>query len=666
MLNSTPQDHTANEAAPTAAGPSTASRPAPWFKSDVIYQIYPKSFCDFDGDGLGDLKGIDSKIDYLRGLGIGAVWFSPFYPSPQADNGYDISNYVDIDPRFGTLADFDCLVARLHASGIKVIVDVVFNHSSDQHPWFQAALSSEDSPYRDYYIWRDGRDGRDGRDWRDAEAGRDADAGAETGTGAGLGAEAGPALGTDTAGTGGSSTSGLQRTPPNNWTAFFGGPSWSQRGVGEQFYLHTFTPEQPDLNWENPAVRDEIARIMDFWLDRGVDGFRMDVINLISKHPEFPDGDLAGPNPDTIGIEHYGFGPRLIEFLTELRSRVVDPRNSANEALPPHEQRAAIALIGETPGMWPDLARVLVQDDGGPLDMIFHFEHMGIDQGPGGKFDLTGFRLTDLKNVLARWHSSYAMDAWNSQYFGNHDQPRVVSRWGDGSPAAAKALAAMLLLQRGTPFVFQGDEIGMTNAGFDSIESYDDIESINRYHERITAGQDPREVLAAIAMMGRDNARTPVRWTGSTEAGHGFTAGEPWLGFGTMPPGTSVAEQESDPDSVLNFYRSLITLRRENAVFVDGTADFLAVEDPQIWALERQLPDDSARSLVLVNFSPSPAQVPDVVEAKWPIFDVVMGTHRGADRGLGDRGPAGAGGSGRAGVKPHVLEPYEVIIAVRT
>lgn len=575
----------------------------PWFKSDVVYQIYPKSFADFDGDGLGDLLGVESKIDYLKSLGIGAVWFSPFYPSPQADNGYDISNYVDIDPRFGTLEDFDRIVEKLHGAGIKVIVDVVFNHSSEAHPWFLAALEDVDSPYRDYYMWRDGVIGHDGTE-----------------------------------------------SAPNNWTAFFGGSSWSKRGAGDQYYLHTFTPEQPDLNWENPVVRAEIAAIMNFWIDRGVDGFRMDVINLISKHPELPDGALDGPHVDTVGIEHYGFGPRLVEFLTELRMTVVDPRNAANELLPKEERRAQIALIGETPGLWPDLARFLVQDNGGPLDMIFHFEHMGVDQGSGGKFDIQPFQLTALKEVLGKWHTAYGLDAWNSQYFGNHDQPRVATRWGKDSPEAAKALAAMLLLSRGTPFVYQGDEIGMTNAKFTAIDQYDDIESINRYAERIAAGQDSGSVLEAIGLMGRDNARTPVRW--STEEGYGFTSGTPWLGFGQMDPSVAVSAQESEPGSVLNFYRKLIALRREHCVFVDGTFEFLALEDRAIWAVERGLLDESASALVMVNFSDGPVSVPAEVEARWPIFDVALGSHSSTSGAVGSQGA-------------RVLEPYEVVIAIR-
>lgn len=579
----------------------------PWFKSDVIYQIYPKSFCDFDGDGLGDLAGVESKIKYLTGLGIGAVWFSPFYPSPQKDNGYDISNYVDIDPRFGSLHDFRRLVDLLHQAGIKVIVDVVFNHSSDQHPWFLDALKGPQSRYRDYYIWKDGTS--DGH------------------------------------------------APPNNWTAFFGGPAWSQ--VGEQFYLHSFTPEQPDLNWENPAVRREIASVMSFWIDQGVDGFRMDVINLISKHQDFPDGDLNGPNPDTIGIEHYGFGPRLIEFLTELRMAVVDPANAAREVLPAGEWRAPIALIGETPGLWPDLARLLVQDEGGPLDMIFHFEHMGVDQGRGGKFDIQPFSLPALKTVLNKWTQAYAHDAWNAQYFGNHDQPRVVSRWGDGSAEAAKALAAMLILQRGTPFVYQGDEIGMTNAGFTSIDQYDDVESINRFAERVAAGQDPAEVLSAIGMMGRDNARTPVRWISDESSGFGFTTGQPWLEFGKMPARIAALEQEHDPASVVSFYRKMIELRRENVVFVDGSAQFLELEHPQLWALERLLPDSELGALVLVNFSAGQVEVPSSISDRWPVFEIAEGrSSQGSRQGEGKEPRLNS-------LSRITLEPYEVLIAIR-
>ncbi|MHA3022971.1 alpha-glucosidase [Mycobacterium sp. BMJ-28] len=429
---------------------------AGWWKTAVVYQIYPRSFADSNEDGVGDLGGIIERLDHLHELGVDVLWLSPIYRSPQADNGYDVSDYRDVDPVFGTLADIDVLITKVHALGMKLVMDLVVNHTSDEHPWFIESRSSRVNPKRDWYIWRGARDG------------------------------------------------GV----PNNWESFFSGPAWQWDEPTGQYYLHLFDRKQPDLNWANPQVRKAVQDIMEWWLDRGVDGFRLDVINFISKADGLPD----------IALPHQRFvaGGDVHTYLAELNGRVFGGR--AGEFL----------TIGEMPGVTTDEARLYTDPARGELDMVFQFEHMAVDHDPADKFDGIGLNLVALKNVMHRWQAALADTGWNSLYWNNHDQPRVVSRFGDHHPehwgASAKALATVLHGMRGTPFIYQGEEIGMTNYPFRFPQEYADVESVNYFHEH---SADPSAALAGLAKMSRDNARTPMQWDAGPHAG--FGSGTPWL-----------------------------------------------------------------------------------------------------------------------------------------
>jgi oligo-1,6-glucosidase len=423
-----------------------------WFKSAVVYQIYPRSFADSDGDGIGDLGGIAAHLDHLAELGVDVVWLSPVYPSPQDDAGYDISDYQDIEPVFGTLAQFDELLAGVHARGMKLIMDLVVNHTSDEHAWFVESRSSKDSPKRDWYWWRS--------------------------------------------------------EIPNDWRSFFSGLAWELDETTGEYYLHLFSRKQPDLNWENPEVRSAVYEMMRWWLDRGVDGFRMDVINLISKPPGLPSGNSFALN---------AHGPRLHEFVQEMHREVFAGRNG-------------LLTVGEMPGVTLEEAQLFTDPAREEIDMVFQFEHVQLDQGPTSKWDIRPLKLLDLKRSLGRWQEGLAETGWNSLYWNNHDQPRAVSRFGDDGEhrvAAAKMLGTVLHLHRGTPYVYQGEELGMTNAPWATIDDFRDIESLNHYREAVAEGQSPDDVLRALRTMGRDNARTPVQWTPGPHAG--FTTGEPWL-----------------------------------------------------------------------------------------------------------------------------------------
>jgi oligo-1,6-glucosidase len=499
-----------------------------WWKSAVVYQIYPRSFADSDGDGVGDLGGIVPRLDYLERLGVDVIWLSPIYPSPQDDNGYDISDYQDVDPSFGTLADFDALLAAVHERGMKLVMDLVVNHTSDEHPWFEESRASRHSPKRDWYWWR---------------------------------------------------------AEPNNWRSFFSGSAWEADHATREFYLHLFSRKQPDLNWENPEVREAVYAMMRWWLDRGVDGFRMDVINMISKAPGLPDGDARELN---------NCGPRIHEFLHEMHQQVFAGRDGQ------------LLTVGEMPGVTVEEARRFTDPERAEVDMVFQFEHVRIDQG-AHKWDLRPLDLRELKACLNRWQVGLAERGWNSLYWNNHDQPRVVSRFGDDSPEhrvrAAKALATVLHLQRGTPYVYQGEELGMTNAPFARIEDFRDVESLNHYAEAVAAGEEPEAVLEAMRAMGRDNARTPMQWDASEHAG--FTTGEPWLPVNPNHAEINAQAAVADPDSVFHHYRRLIELRHTLPVVADG--DFVPLEegDPQIYAYIRRLGADEL--LVVANLSGSPA-----------------------------------------------------------
>jgi oligo-1,6-glucosidase len=495
-----------------------------WFKSAVVYQIYPRSFADSDGDGVGDLGGIAAHLDHLAELGVDVVWLSPVYPSPQDDAGYDISDYQDIEPVFGTLAQFDELLAGVHARGMKLIMDLVVNHTSDEHPWFVESRSSKDNPKRDWYWWRD--------------------------------------------------------AVPNDWRSFFSGPAWELDPATGEYYLHLFSRKQPDLNWENPAVREAIYELMRWWLDRGVDGFRMDVINLISKPPGLPDGIASALN---------AHGPRLHEFLQEMHREVFAGRD-------------APLTVGEMPGVTVEEAQLFTDPSRAEIDMVFQFEHVRLDQGPASKWDIHPLKLRDLKETLGRWQTGLAEAGWNSLYWNNHDQPRAVSRFGDDGEhrvVAAKMLATVLHLHRGTPYVYQGEELGMTNAPWATIDDFRDIESINHYKEAVAGGDAPDDVLRALRTMGRDNARTPVQWTAGPHAG--FTNGTPWLPVNPNHVEINAEAERANPDSVFHHYRRVIALRHELPVVADGDFTMLLSDDERVYAFVRAL--DGVELLVLGNFT---------------------------------------------------------------
>ncbi len=505
----------------------------------MVYQIYPRSFADCSGDGVGDLPGIAARLDYLAELGVDVVWLSPIFPSPQDDNGYDIADYQDVDPMFGTLADLDALIAAAHDRGIRIVMDLVVNHTSDEHPWFVESRRSTDNPKRDWYIWR---------------------------------------------------------TTPNDWQSFFSGSAWELDQATGEHYLHLFSRKQPDLNWENPEVRQAVYAMMRWWVDRGVDGFRMDVINLISKPAGLPDGDARVLCAN---------GPRVHEFLAEMHREVLAGRG--------------LLAVGETPGASVEDARRYSDPARAEIDMVFTFEHVQLDAGTT-KWDLRPLRLTELKANLTQWQDGLAEAGWNSLYWDNHDQPRVVSRWGDDGEhrvASAKSLATVLHLLRGTPYVYQGEELGMTNAHFTRLEQYRDIESVSWAKGAIAAGLTMPEVLRALAVKSRDNARTPVQWDASAHAG--FTAGTPWLPVNPNYIEINAEAARKDPDSVFHHYRRLIALRHTLPVVVDGDYRLLVPDDEQVFAYVRTL--GGTTLTVLANLSGAPAPAPSAPG------EVVVTTH---------------------------------------
>ena len=509
-----------------------------WWKESVVYQIYPRSFKDSNGDGIGDLKGIIEKLDYLKELGIDVIWLSPIYKSPNDDNGYDISDYRDIMDEFGTLEDFDTLLEEAHKRGIKIVMDLVVNHTSDEHKWFIESRKSKDNPYRDYYIWRE----------------KSADGG-----------------------------------PPNNWGSVFGGSAWEYDANTDMYYLHLFSRKQPDLNWDNPKVREEVFDMMTWWLDKGIDGFRMDVISMISKTPEMPDGEVKNglygdPFPYCV------HGPHVHEYLQEMNKRVLSKYD--------------IMTVGETAGVTVEEAKKYAGYDRSELNMVFHFEHMDLTHGEHGKWSNKRFKLTDLKEVMNRWQKGLAGKAWNSLYLSNHDQPRAVSRFGNDSEeyreVSAKMLATFLHMHQGTPYVYQGEELGMTNVSFDSIEDYRDIETLNAYDELINKkGLDKDLVMDYIHHVSRDNARTPMQWDDSTNAG--FTVGIPWINVNPNYKWINAKSQVHDPNSVFNYYKRLIELRKEHDIIVYGDFELLLPDSEEIYAFVRTLGDE--KLLIVCNFT---------------------------------------------------------------
>jgi oligo-1,6-glucosidase len=522
---------------------------AEWWRSAVVYQVYPRSFADGDGDGVGDLRGLRSRLDHLADLGVDVVWLSPVYPSPQADNGYDISDYQDVDPLFGTLADFDELLAAVHARGMRLIMDLVVNHTSDQHPWFVESRSGPDSPKRDWYWWRPPRDGG----------------------------------------------------PPTNWESFFSGSTWELDARSGEYYLHLFARQQPDLNWENPQVRRAVQAMMRWWLDRGVDGFRMDVVNLLSKAvgPDgaLPDGPVREGHAFGSAFAHVNCGPRIHEFLAEMHREVFAGRPGT------------FLTVGEMPGVTVEHARLFTDPARREVDMVFQFEHVALDQG-ATKWDVRPLALPALKATMARWQQGLAEVGWNSLYWNNHDQPRAVSRFGSDAPehrtASAKLLATVLHLHRGTPYVYQGEELGMANTVFADLADFRDVESVNFAAFAAGAGLDPDTTLAALRAMSRDNARTPVQWDAGEHAG--FTTGTPWIPVNPDHREINAAAQWADPDSVLHHYRALIALRHDEPAVVHGDFTMLVPEHPTVYAFTRRHAETAL--LVLANFADDPVAVP--------------------------------------------------------
>lgn len=491
-----------------------------WWKNAVVYQIYPRSFQDSNGDGIGDIQGIIQRLPYLGELGIDAIWLSPVCKSPQDDNGYDISDYQDIDPMFGSLDDMEMLIQEAGKYNIRIIMDLVLNHSSDEHRWFTEARKSKDNPYHDYYVWRDGTEGH----------------------------------------------------PPNDMKACFGGSAWEWVPELKQYYFHQFSVKQPDLNWDNPAVRREIYDMILWWMDKGVGGFRLDVIDQIAKDPDK-------------GITQNG--PKLHEYIQEMSKETF--------------QKGDLITVGEAWGATPELARLYSNPDNSEFSMVFQFEHIGLDQQEGQeKWDLAPLPFLKLKQVLNRWQTELHNCGWNSLFWNNHDLPRIVSRWGNDREyrtESAKMLAILLHGMQGTPYIYQGEELGMTNAAY-AIEDYRDIETLNMYQERLEKGYAADEIMRSIHAKSRDNARTPMQWDDSEHAG--FTTGTPWININPNYKEINAQSQIHDPDSVFSCYKKLVQLRKDYTVFVDGTFHLLLEDDSNIFAYERQ--NAAQKLIVICNF----------------------------------------------------------------
>lgn len=522
-----------------------------WWQNSVVYQIYPRSFQDSNGDGIGDIQGIIKRLDYLQELGIDAIWLSPVCRSPQDDNGYDISDYQDIDPMFGNLDDMEQLISEAKKRNIRIIMDLVLNHSSDEHRWFTEAKKSKDNPYHDYYVWRDGEEG----------------------------------------------------VYPNDMGSAFGGPAWEWVPELKQYYFHQFSVKQPDLNWENPKVRREIYDMILWWMDKGVGGFRLDVIDQIAKEP-----DLKISNS----------GPRLHEFIQELSRETF--------------QKGDLITVGEAWGADIDRAKLYSKPDGSEFSMVFQFEHMMLDQEPGKeKWDFCPLPFVKLKKCLEKWQKELHGCGWNSLFWDNHDLPRIVSRWGNDREyrvEAAKMLATVLHGMEGTPYVYQGEELGMTNVRFDSIEQYQDIEIRNMYRERLEKGYAEKDIMESIYAKGRDNARTPMQWDDTENAG--FTTGTPWLGVNPNYTEINARSQLQDENSVFHYYKKLIHLRKENSIFVDGDFTLLLPEDENIFAYVREY--EGRKLLVAANFTDKEVECPLLKE--WGVPADEDGAAKSRDNGV--------------------------------
>lgn len=515
-----------------------------WWKESVVYQIYPRSFCDSNGDGIGDLNGITGKLDYLKELGIDVIWLSPVYKSPNDDNGYDISDYQAIMDEFGTMEDFDRMLATAHEKGIKIMMDLVVNHTSDEHKWFIESRKSTDNPYRDYYIWRPAKE--DG-------------------------------------------------SLPNNWGSCFSGPAWEYDKTTDMYFLHLFSKKQPDLNWDNPAVRRDVFDMMNWWLKKGVDGFRMDVISLISKEPGLPDKEPGINGYATFNVS--ANGPHVHEYLQEMRQKALN--------------NADTITVGECSGVTLEEAKKYARSDEKELNMVFQFEHMDVDSDEkAGKWTTRKMDLRNLKKILTRWQKGLQDIAWNSLYWENHDQPRSVSRFGNDSDEyreiSAKMLATCIHMMQGTPYVYQGEELGMTNCPFNTLDNFRDLESINAFHELTEQGKMTEEdMMAAIGYKGRDNARTPMQWDDSAYAG--FSTANPWIMVNPNYTKINAKDQINREDSVFKYYQKLIKLRHESELIVYGTYDLILDDDKDIYAYIRTLDDE--KLIVYCNFSENTREV---------------------------------------------------------
>nr|WP_319556394.1 alpha,alpha-phosphotrehalase [uncultured Vibrio sp.] len=499
-----------------------------WWKTATIYQIYPKSFCDSGSKGTGDIKGIISKLDYLKHLGVDAIWLTPVYASPMVDNGYDISDYYAINPEFGTMADVDELLAEAHQLGIRIIMDIVVNHTSTEHKWFQSALGDKNSPYRDYYIWKDPIEGEE----------------------------------------------------PNNWQSKFGGNAWELDEATGQYYLHLFAKEQADLNWENPVVREEVKDVISFWAEKGVDGFRLDVINLISKQQDFPSDEIGD------GRRFYTDGPRVHEYLQEISQAVF--------------QKYGSVTVGEMSSTTLEHCQQYSSLDGKELSMVFNFHHLKVDYPNGEKWTKAPFDFLQLKHIFNHWQTGLNGKGWGALFWCNHDQPRVVSRLGDDEQyrvESAKMLAASVHMMQGTPYVYQGEEIGMTNPGYTEISQYRDVESTNMYDIMVHRdGVSHQEMMAILAQKSRDNSRTPMQWNSQQHAG--FTKGTPWLEVAQNYPQINTESAVADLNSVFYFYKRLIELRKQVPVITDGSYEDLLPEHSRIFAYARQ---NKTQTLLCIN-----------------------------------------------------------------
>lgn len=536
-----------------------------WWKEAVVYQIYPRSFMDSNGDGIGDLNGITEKLEYLKELGIDVIWLSPVYQSPNDDNGYDISDYQAIMEEFGTMEDYDRMLARAHELGIKIMMDLVVNHTSDEHAWFVESRKSVDNPYRDFYIWRKGKDGKE----------------------------------------------------PNNWGSCFSGSAWKYDPQTDMYFLHLFSKKQPDLNWDNPKVRDQVFEMMNWWCEKGIDGFRMDVISLISKPEGLPDGI-----PGETGYADSGCanGPHVHEYLKEMNRKVLSHYD--------------LITVGEAAGVTLEEAKKYANADGSELNMVFQFEHMG--SGPEadnryGKWDSHKMPLPVWKKILSRWQTGLEGKAWNSLFLSNHDQPRSVSWFGNDSEQyreiSAKMLGTCLHMMQGTPYVYQGEELGMCNAYFDQLEDYRDIESLNAYKELTeTCGVSHEEMMGYLKRISRDNARTPMQWDDSANAG--FTTGTPWIKVNSNYKTVNAKQQTTDPDSVFSYYKELIRLRHENDIIVYGEYELLEPQNEELFIYTRTW--NNEQLMVLCNFTDKDVVIPAAVMAQIPAdAQILISNHVG-------------------------------------